>query len=796
MKALSHHAFGVLPRSRRLTVAVLAAATLGTLAVAPAATQPQISLNSTPATTAPWLARLNSWRATTGVASLAENTTWSQGDAAHAVYMVKNDLVTHYETFGKPYYSVAGDTAAKASNINVSSTTSSTDTNAIDWWMGAPFHALGLMDPRLKTTGFGSYRDANSPGWQMGAAVDTLRGNSLTGGTYPVYFPGNGATQPLTSYSGYESPDPLAACSGYTMPVGLPVFVQIGGNVSTKISTVHSFTGNGVALPHCILDSTTPNVGSMLTSRGAAVVIPRSPLTAGVKYVVSLVVNGLPYTWSFNIGALNAFNPLACTSVSATATPASPSTAGTPVTIGATATGCPNPVFRIGIKPPGGVLSFVRDYAPTASYVWNTPVTPGAYRIQVDARDATSTIPFDATTALNYTTIGCTSANMSPDVASPRSPGATITFTATSTGCSTAPQYEFFLDPPGSIGWTAKTAFGGATWAWNTTGLASGVYGVGAWVRSTGSTASHEAYWLGTFTLGPTACTSAHATTTATSPSAPGAMVTWTASSAGCPTPEYRFWRLAPGGTWTMTQNYGTTPWTWDTTSLAPGTYQIGLWARRTGVAKNYETYNYTTFVLGSGSCTSAGIAAGQTSPQQPGATITVTGTSNSCTTPQYQFLLLPPGGSWTVKRAYSATATWSWNTTGYKQGVYQLGVWVKGAGSTKKYDAYSIRVFELKVTTCTSATITASPTSPSAAGTQLTFTATSTGCSAPRYQFRRLRPPSTTWIIVQDMGASNTYSFDSTGVAGPVYFKVVAKQATSTAAYDTYAFLTYWVGS
>jgi hypothetical protein len=45
-------------------------------------------------------------------------------------------------------------------------------------------------------------------------------------------------------------------------------------------------------------------------------------------------------------------------------------------------------------------------------------------------------------------------------------------------------------------------------------------------------------------------------------------------------------------------------------------------------------------------------------------------------------------------------------------------------------------------------------------------------------------------------MGAGNTYSFDSTGVTGPVYFEVVAKQATSTATYDMYASTTFWVGS
>src|SRR5437773_349424 len=245
---------------------------LAVLPLLPAA--PQAEINSAPVASSGWLDRFNEWRISTGVPALSENTTWSQGDYNHAVYMVKDDLVTHYEVAGNANYTAAGDTAAQNSNIQVSTTTSTTDEDAIDWWMGAPFHALGMMDPRLSSTGFGSYRQVKS-GWQEGAAVDVIRGNAFSGGRYPVFFPGNGATEPLTRYSGYESPDPLAACSGYAMPVGLPVFVQVGGNVATTVGA-HSFSGNGAALPHCVIDSHNASVGSNLTSRGAVILIPRA----------------------------------------------------------------------------------------------------------------------------------------------------------------------------------------------------------------------------------------------------------------------------------------------------------------------------------------------------------------------------------------------------------------------------------------------------------------------------------------------------------------------------------------
>ena len=259
------------------------------------------------AATPGWLDRLNSWRAATGVTALAENTTWDQGDYNHSLYMVKNDQVTHYEVSTLPYYTVDGDTAARNGNIEVNSSTSFTDEQSIDWWMAAPFHELGMMDPRLSSTGFGSYREVKS-GWDAGFTLDTLRGNSFSGGAYPVYFPGNGSSVPLTSYQGGEFPDPLQACSGYAAPTGLPITIQIGGNVATSVSA-HTFTGNGTPLEHCMIDSNSPSVGSNLTGRGAAILIPRQALQAGVSYVVALTVNGLPYTWSFTVNSTNSIVP-------------------------------------------------------------------------------------------------------------------------------------------------------------------------------------------------------------------------------------------------------------------------------------------------------------------------------------------------------------------------------------------------------------------------------------------------------------------------------------------------------
>ncbi|HET7467622.1 MAG TPA: IPT/TIG domain-containing protein [Candidatus Dormibacteraeota bacterium] len=293
------------------------------------ATQPPASV----AAIGSWLSQFNTWRSVSGQSALTENTTWSAGDYDHAVYMVKTGQVTHSENPTSPYYSAAGNTAAQDGNIFVSSTTATSDTQAIDWWMGAPFHAMAMMDSRLTQTGFGSYRDATTSPWQMGATLDVIRGNSFTGGQFPVVFPGNLSSEPLTSYSGNEFPNPQSACPGYT---GLPVFIEVGANVSTTAGPVHTIIGNGVSLPNCAIDSTNASLSPYLTPRGGVILMPQSPLQNGVTYTVALTVNGLPYTWSFTVGAFSPACSVGGTGASTVSSinPASGSTSGgTSVTI-------------------------------------------------------------------------------------------------------------------------------------------------------------------------------------------------------------------------------------------------------------------------------------------------------------------------------------------------------------------------------------------------------------------------------------------------------------------------------
>ncbi len=268
---------------------------------------------ATPIPQPPWLAYFNLFRQENGLPLLAENPAWSNGGWLHSRYMVKNDYVGHSEDPGNPWYTPEGLAAAQNGNVFVTTLINAPDELAINFWMAGPFHNIPMMDPRLATTGFGSYREADG-GWQYGATLDVARGrtNTPAPGTYPLEYPPNGGQSWLVSYDGYEFPDPLTPCPGYGLPTGPPVILQLGTGGITPNVTAASLTANGSPLQICHYnetnythpDPTMQNIGRfILNSRDAIVIMPRNPFIVGQSYTASITANGQTTTWSFVITA-------------------------------------------------------------------------------------------------------------------------------------------------------------------------------------------------------------------------------------------------------------------------------------------------------------------------------------------------------------------------------------------------------------------------------------------------------------------------------------------------------------
>jgi hypothetical protein len=386
----------------------------------------------------------------------------------------------------------------------------------------------------------------------------------------------------------------------------------------------------------------------------------------------------------------------------------------------------------------------------------------------------------------------CTAATLSPGVPAPQAPGAAVTFTAVATLCPT-PRYKFWLLKPGGA-WTLQRDFGGASWSWNTAGLAPGTYQVGVWAKQPGTAKAYDAFGITTFAIGRDICISSTLTPDVPAPQPKGNTITFTAASSGCPTAHYEFWLLPPGGSWTSVRAYGTgSTWPLNTNSYPGGIFQVGVWARQAGSTSRHDSFSVISYAVTSSSgCVVSAVNASVTSPQAVGASIVFTPQQTNCTQ-QNKFWLLRPGGKWAVVQNYGVGATWTWNTAGLAPGAYQVGAWEGSASTPSAYESYAITTFDLGVVTCTSAGL-AGPVQPQSAGSSIAFTASSTRCGSPQYEFWVLAPGGV-WSVGRGFGAA-AWTWDTTGRSPGLYqIGVWANQAGSTSAHDAYFIGTFQLG-
>jgi spore germination protein YaaH len=186
--------------------------------------------------------------------------------------------------------------------------------------------------------------------------------------------------------------------------------------------------------------------------------------------------------------------------------------------------------------------------------------------------------------------------------------------------------------------------------------------------------------------------------------------------------------------------------------------------------------------------CTGVTLAFTPAPPTVIGSNVMVSAAASGCTSPVYEFWLRAAGStSWQLVRPYSASATYSWNTTGAASGSVYIGVWARDANSGAAYDANASTPVVL-VSPCTSVKTYFSPAPPLAAGSgsAVTITAAASGCTSPLYEFWMRPASANAWQLVQAYSTSPTYRWNTTGApAGTVYFGVWARDLKSGAAYD-----------
>jgi FtsP/CotA-like multicopper oxidase with cupredoxin domain len=435
----------------------------------------------------------------------------------------------------------------------------------------------------------------------------------------------------------------------------------------------------------------------------------------------------------------------------------------------------------------GGTWSTVQNFSTTSTWTWNTTVVaPGAYAIQVLARNSGSAVVGSATQVGYVLTGPATGATLTPSIASPMASGGIVTFTAAGIGGSGTYEYQFWLNTGGV--WSITQQYSTTnTWTWNTSGVVPGSYNVAVRVRNAGSTALLDVVQALFYTVvSNSPVTSATLTPNPVGPQAPGTSVVFTAAGiGGSGNYEYEFW-LNTSGVWAIVRPYSTTnSWTWNTTGVTPGSYNVAVRVRNAGSTVPLDVVQalfYSIEIPVSGATLLPNVA----SPQIAGTSVifTAAGTGGSGTY-EYQFWL-NTGGVWAIVQPYSATNTWTWNTTGVAAGSYNVAVRVRNAGSSVLLDVVQALFYDIQASNpVTGATLTPNVASPQAAGTSIIFTAAGIGGSGSyEYEFWL---NTGTWAIVQAYSTTNTWTWNTTGVVSGSYNVAVrVRNAGSSVLLDT----------
>ena len=93
-----------------------------------------------------------------------------------------------------------------------------------------------------------------------------------------------------------------------------------------------------------------------------------------------------------------------CTSSTLTFSPASPSAAGTTITLTAASTGCPNPTYEFWVLAPGGSWTILQAYSANNTANWTTTgLAPGTYLVDVWVKQAGNSPDWEAHISPNPT---------------------------------------------------------------------------------------------------------------------------------------------------------------------------------------------------------------------------------------------------------------------------------------------------------------------------------------------------------------------------------------------------------
>jgi hypothetical protein len=261
-----------------------------------------------------WLGRVNEIRLGSQLQPVVENQSWSAGIAAHLYYLANTPSSyrtgeyesAHTENPASPYYTPEGDKEGRSSDLTFSS---ASNVDAINVWLTAPFHAIGILRPNLLEVAFARETPSGAAG------LDVINGLFYPAPEQLVLFPGPGSTIDLPRFGG-ELPTPLETCEAQHPGVdygsaGLPLIALLtetpDPGLTAQLSKPDGSTDTSagdlcVITTHNFVTSDSvygPAAAAILSADSAVVIVPRLPLVAGT-YTARISQPGRPeIAWSF-----------------------------------------------------------------------------------------------------------------------------------------------------------------------------------------------------------------------------------------------------------------------------------------------------------------------------------------------------------------------------------------------------------------------------------------------------------------------------------------------------------------
>ena len=396
-----------------------------------------------------------------------------------------------------------------------------------------------------------------------------------------------------------------------------------------------------------------------------------------------------------------------------------------------------------------------------------------------------------------------TTVTLTPDVAAPQPPGASILWSATATGGSMAYEYKWAAyangswtvlrdwSAPSTFAWQPAVAAADARMAVSVRSASSPSTG-GEIIRIDSSAPTAEYPFA---IVDPTTETGTVSSVTLTSslpaPQPVSSSIVWTATAAGGAGALVYKWFISNdgGSSWAEMGPYASSNQLMWTPTAVNANYRIAVWVKHASSTNGPEAEAKTAaFAITEPVAvpvSSVALVSNVASPQAVSSTVVWTATPTGGTGPLVYkwFISNDGGGSWVETGSYGSSNQLTWTPTAVNAN-YRIAVWVKRAANTSgnaEAEAKSA-AFAITDSRVTSVALTSNLASPQSVATTIQWTATPAGGSgAIVYKWFISNDGGASWSETGPYASSNQLTWTPTVVNANYRIAVWAKRASAS---------------